>query len=242
MDLSVLRSLFLQVANVFLYKRAHTIMKSAMLHCQVTDARSREAHKWPLRLTNRGYLFVRVRRSKRKYTASCNRQQQQPGSEGRQFYRHTEQHSKAQRSAAQHSTTWHRNQEYSITCHDPHLTHGFKLLSHTHIQLPSSKDTPKTTTCAHLPHGTQHMLVRQTMDTGFLTPMKSKESCLLELRARPSRSVLGPGAVGLLPWGPVPLRKSDKPELRAELSCDWPPVQQPVHTLRQHASITRASC
>ena len=49
-----------------------------------------------------------------------------------------------------------------------------------------------------------------------LTPMKSKESCLLELSARPSRSVLAPGALGLLPCGPAPLRKSDRPELPAD--------------------------
>jgi len=49
-----------------------------------------------------------------------------------------------------------------------------------------------------------------------LTPIKSKESCLLELSARPSRSVLAPGALGLLPCGPAPLRKSDRPELPAD--------------------------
>ena len=58
--------------------------------------------------------------------------------------------------------------------------------------------------------------------------MKSKESCLVELSARPSRSVLGPGALGLLPWGPVPFKNSDKPELPAEVSCDCPPAHTEV--------------
>ena len=59
-----------------------------------------------------------------------------------------------------------------------------------------------------------------------LTPMKSKESCLLELSARPSRSVLAPGALGLLPCGPAPLRKSDRPEMPAD--CIWLPGRMHV--------------
>lgn len=83
--------------------------------------------------------------------------------------------------------------------------------------------------------------VKQTTGgVGSLTPMKSNESCLLELRARPSRSVLEPGAVGLLPWGPVPLRKSDNPELPAEPSCDCPPVQR-LHTEDDAISARSAS-
>ena len=215
-DLIVLSSLFLQVADVFLYRRAHTIIKSAILRSQETAARSRQAHKWPLRLTNTLRLGAEMETQRHAVGSNSSLAAREGNSAG---------------STAQHRAQ-HRTQEHLTTIHDPHRAHGFKLLCHTcsHTELPSNKNTPKTTTCAHLPHGVEHTQVRQTMDTRFLTPMKSKESCLLELRARPSRSVLGPAAVGLLPWGPVPLRKSDRPELRAELSCDWPPVQQPVHT------------
>ena len=52
-----------------------------------------------------------------------------------------------------------------------------------------------------------------------LTPMKSNESCLLELRALPSRSVLPAGALGLLPCGLAPLKKSESPELPADCIC-----------------------
>lgn len=45
LDLSVLKSLFFQVADMFLRRRAHTIMKSAMLHCQGTNVGSHKAQK-----------------------------------------------------------------------------------------------------------------------------------------------------------------------------------------------------
>ena len=103
-DLIVLSSLFLQVADVFLYRRAHTIIKSAILRSQETAARSRQAHKWPLRLTNTLRLGAEMETQRHAVGSNSSLAAREGNSAGSTAQHSTAQHSTAQHSTAQHST------------------------------------------------------------------------------------------------------------------------------------------